>query len=770
MVAHYSLLSPHHVPLHEYTSKFTESQQRAFDWLKNSIEQNSSQILVALVGAAGCGKSFVMGAMVEYLRQCNLVVTKLAPSGVAASLIKGTTIHNFFKIDIYGKTSLENGTIDASLLKKTNVIIIDELSMIDCSLFITIEHLCRRFSSKDNRYKPWGGRHVLLFGDPAQLPPVSNTDIFNTKVWLNSFSVMQLKEPVRAKDSTLSAVLLKIREGIVDDQVSSVLKSRVSSMDIASVDLTRTVIICSRRKEVDQINAECLNYINGTVQEYMAIDTDTNGQPLREADRLRLEKNTMRLPDKLILKEGCRIVLRRNLKISEGWVNGAMCEVLAMTPNCILVCKIGSPSEKYPIPRTKQKLDIKGASYSILRSQFPVQLAYAVTVHRVQGLTVDKAIILLNQNFFASGQAYVALSRVRTLDNLTLWVYAPSAIKIAPYYKQLLQWCDSVDVIRSPPYDGPPVRYPNREHDQVSCATMDNDLNDDLETPCLSSGPIKMSDANYSVDQSNDTITIHNSKPVTKPPQGKAKHTKKTVRQNIQGISNKMLPLKRKSKVVNNPQKKPKQNDDCIITDAVNVVGPNRTVWPEYRYYQTDENWQQQACTRLGIRFLRSAGFQPGGPDTVLTRPDLRSLRNVQPDGNCYFRALSYVITGSEAQHMEIREAIVSYMLSIENLLIGHDSTGHANFLEPFNVHSVQQYIDNSGMARNATWGTDVEMLCFSHMFNFNVYVFDAGSNTWAVFSPVNIERTLPRIYNIKSVYLYLQRSHFYVVASIRRR
>ena len=128
-----------------------------------------------------------------------------------------------------------------------------------------------------------------------------------------------------------------------------------------------------------------------------------------------------------------------------------------------------------------------------------------------------------------------------------------------------------------------------------------------------------------------------------------------------------MLPLKRKSKVVNNPQKKPKQNDDCIITDAVNVVGPNRTVWPEYRYYQTDENWQQ-ACTRLGIRFLKSAGFQPGGPDTVLTRPDLRSLRNVQPDGNCYFRALSYVITGSEAQHMVIREAIVSYMLSIENL------------------------------------------------------------------------------------------------------
>ena len=77
----------------------------------------------------------------------------------------------------------------------------------------------------------------------------------------------------------------------------------------------------------------------------------------------------------------------------------------------------------------------------------------------------------------------------------------------------------------------------------------------------------------------------------------------------------------------------------------------------------------------------------------MLTQPDLRSLRNVQGDGNCLFRALSYIVTGSEEQYMEVREGITSYMLSIENLLVGYDSTSHANYLVPFNVNSVQQYL-----------------------------------------------------------------------------
>ena len=195
------------------------------------------------------------------------------------------------------------------------------------------------------------------------------------------------------------------------------------------------------------------------------------------------------------------------------------------------------------------------------------------------------------------------MSRVRTADNLILWSYTPSAIKISPYYKQLLLWCDSIDVIRSPCYDGPSVRYPDRQRDQISCTNVDDELNHDLDTGGLSSAPIRMPDSHNTVDQSNDTVTINNSKSVPNPTQSKRKHVKKTVTLNTESMcsTQKTITHKRKGKTVNQPLKKPKLNDECMIIDTVNVIGPNRTVWPEYRYYQTDETWQQQACARLGL-------------------------------------------------------------------------------------------------------------------------------------------------------------------------
>ena len=141
-----------------------------------------------------------------------------------------------------------------------------------------------------------------------------------------------------------------------------------------------------------------------------------------------------------------------------------------MHENCIVICKMNKPSDHYPVPRFRQKFEIPGCSYSILQTQFPLQLAYAVTVHRMQGMTVQRTVVKLNDRFFASCQAYVALSRVKHLKDLVLWDYCQSSIHILKFYKGLLEWCDCVDVIRPTP---PTKMVPHPEcADDVSDAPL----------------------------------------------------------------------------------------------------------------------------------------------------------------------------------------------------------------------------------------------------------------------------------------------------------
>ena len=190
-----------------------------------------------------------------------------------------------------------------------------------------------------------------------------------------------------------------------------------------------------------------------------------------------------------MLKVGARVVLRRNMNIEGGWVNGTLAVITSLHPSCIVVVKLANPTHKYPVPRFRQRTEINGASYSILRQQFPLQLVYGVTVHRVQGCTVQKA--CLGESFFASGQAYVALSRVRTLQDLVLWQFHPSAIYLHPFYLQLL---NSVDAVRpTPPTDV--VEHPERNDDVFS--------NDPIPEPTVNDDP-KPGSINFTFDLTVD--------------------------------------------------------------------------------------------------------------------------------------------------------------------------------------------------------------------------------------------------------------------------
>ena len=126
------------------------------------------------------------------------------------------------------------------------MIVIDEFSMLDFYLLHTIEGLCRKFAKHGSSRHPWGGRHVILLGDPAQLPAVNGTDIYGNNLWHN-FTILHLREIKRATDPTLASILAKVCEGVCDSHVSEVLKSRLLTKNIDTVDLDITVIICSTR-------------------------------------------------------------------------------------------------------------------------------------------------------------------------------------------------------------------------------------------------------------------------------------------------------------------------------------------------------------------------------------------------------------------------------------------------------------------------------------------------------------------------------------------
>lgn len=277
-------------------------------------------------------------------------------------------------------------------VKKTDVIVIDEFSMLD---FRTAEGLCRKFAKNHKHGLPWGDRHIVMLGDPTQLPSPGRRDIFGTHLW-RTFTILVLREIKRCRDPVLGNVLTKVR---MDEEVVDVLSNLVQPPDIDNIELDKTVVICSTRNECSDINDKCIKNVIGEETEYEALDTDHHGHPLREADRERVQRYRERLPDKLVLKVGAHVILRRNLNIDGGWVNGTLAMITSIHPNCIVIAKLANQSHKYPVPRFRQRLEIHGASYSILHQQFPLQLAYSVTVHRVQGCTVQKAIVVLGSNF-----------------------------------------------------------------------------------------------------------------------------------------------------------------------------------------------------------------------------------------------------------------------------------------------------------------------------------------------------------------------------------
>ena len=396
--------------------------KRALDLLENTCAN------VIVTGKAGTGKS----TLLEYFRSVtkkNAVV--LAPTGVAALNVRGQTIHSFFRFkpDITPDSVRRLGKVAAAMYRALDTIVIDEISMVRADLFDCMDRFMR-INGKDETL-PFGGAQLILIGDLYQLPPVvtkDEEDIFRThyrsQYFFDSnafhgmaFGHVELMTHYRQKDARFVELLNAIRNNTATDRHLRELNDRFDPI-FRPREADTYITLTSTNRLADTINAEHLARLGNAPRAYNGEITGDFNRDLLPADEL------------LTLKEGAQVMLLNNDK-ERRWVNGSIGRVYAIRQGMAgdeLVVALTDGGEVEVGPYTWELFKF---SYDIALgklvskkvgsfTQYPIMLAWAVTIHKSQGKTFDRVIVDVGQGTFAHGQLYVALSRCTTLDGLIL--------------------------------------------------------------------------------------------------------------------------------------------------------------------------------------------------------------------------------------------------------------------------------------------------------------------------------------------------------------
>ncbi len=372
---------------------------------------------VFLTGSAGTGKSFVLKRFLE-AQEKKLPV--LASTGAAAILIGGRTFHSFFGLgmmqggpEVVFSKGAQNKSLKKRLTKPTTVVI-DEVSMLSHEALDAAERIAR--FHRDSQ-APWGGLRIIAVGDFAQLPPVSRGAAkewaFLGEAWATSeFQSLVLNECIRTEDSEFLQVLNEIREGHCSDEVTEFLNSRV--LENVDVDVPR---IFSRRDRTEAFNNMRLSQIDDDLHVF---ETSYAG----DANAIETLKREAPIPARLELKVGALVMIRKN-DSKLKYVNGTCGSVRKIKRDYLIVATASGDVEIEPYAFSMHDEMGKEIASAV---NFPVTLAYATTIHKVQGATLDRAHVDLGQ-IWEPGQAYVALSRVRRAKDLSLERWSESAIR-----------------------------------------------------------------------------------------------------------------------------------------------------------------------------------------------------------------------------------------------------------------------------------------------------------------------------------------------------
>lgn len=377
-----------------------------------------------VTGRAGTGKSTLLRALRDILPH-ELVV--LAPTGLASVNVGGQTIHSFFGFPprLIRSEDIRRSR-NGSLMRKLKLIVIDEVSMVRSDLMWAIDQSLR--VNRGRPREPFGGVRLVMFGDLHQLPPVVQESevaghldqAFGGPFFFSvpalregaGTSLIELSHVFRQSDEGLIAILNRIRDGEAAAEDLEVLNERVNPVRTLS-EGDPYVILTPTNAAAQRINMAYLEALPGNVRTYEAGVTGEFTGTAHPTDST------------LLLKPGAKVILLRN-DADRRWVNGTVARVTRLSDKQIWVEVDGKEHEVEPASWEQRRYAYDKAEERVVESitgtfrQFPVRLAWALTIHKAQGLTLDRVYIDLGRGTFAHGQAYVALSRCRSLAGLAL--------------------------------------------------------------------------------------------------------------------------------------------------------------------------------------------------------------------------------------------------------------------------------------------------------------------------------------------------------------
>jgi ATP-dependent DNA helicase PIF1 len=423
----------------EYTPDLSESQKKAFEKFKKGEN-------ILMLGAAGCGKSKAVKEMYKYIKNnSNKEMYVTSTTGISSYSIKGITINSFMGIGT-GESSIEillrrlrYKMNIKDRIRRTDILVIDEISMMSADIFEKINIICQTLRKCG---KPFGGIQMVITGDFLQLETIFKNDSNDRRLIIESalFKKMYDKNTVILKenfrqngDNKYIDILLRIRKGIQTKDDIDVLNSRLVKKCKPNM-----IYLVSSNKKAQAINNIHLSNINSHDKVYDCVYTQSNNNESCDILKRELQHQFMQKGiESLRLRKGCRVLLIKNMDVSIGLVNGSTGTIKDCLEESVVVEFDNGITEN--IQKVEWELEIDNSK--VFCKQIPLMLAYSITIHKSQSLSLTEAILDLD-DCFCNHMVYVALSRIKSLEGVYLKSFDPKKITVND---KLLEYINAIE-------------------------------------------------------------------------------------------------------------------------------------------------------------------------------------------------------------------------------------------------------------------------------------------------------------------------------------